>query len=141
VDSNPKRKYDETNRTPLHVVDEKNNQTHLPTKRRKRKMSRYIKYMFGTIAAYIVFSFLVGGYQIWQVKGEIKQLKDRQNILIKQQTNLEKELKSLQDPEMIEKLARESLGMVKPGETLVVPALPGKNIPKPKNVKVEEIQD
>jgi cell division protein DivIC len=110
-------------------------------RRRKRKIPRYIKIILGILGCYLLFSFLIGGYQIGQIKKEITQHNIQKERLLKQQEDLEKELAFLQEPEMIEKLARESLGMVKPGEILVVPAIPGENIPKPKNIRVEEIRD
>lgn len=136
---NLKSSADTTTRTPLFVVSE--NYQHKPFRRRKRKTPRYMKIILALLGVYLLFSFLIGGYQVWQVKKEIEQHNLQKAVLLKQQKNLEKELASLQEPEMIEKLARESLGMVKPGEILVVPAVPGENIPKPKNVNIEEIRD
>ncbi|HHY05742.1 MAG TPA: septum formation initiator family protein [Clostridia bacterium] len=100
-------------------------------KRRKRKVPRYFKIMVGVLGGYLLFSFLLSGYQIMQIKRDIAQQHLQTESLLKQQEELDKELASLQEPEMIETLARESLGLVKPGEILVVPAVPGENIPKP----------
>lgn len=124
--------------TPQYVIPESRNSSSRP---RRRKMPRYAKITFALLGICLLFSFVIEGYHIWQVKKEIGQLKEQQSILLQQQKNLEADLISLQNPEIIEKLARESLGMVKPGETLVVPAVPEENIPKPKNVKTEDIQD
>jgi len=110
-------------------------------RRRKRKMPRYLKIIFAALGAYLLFSFLLGGYKIWEIKQEIIQHNVQKEVLLKQQKDLEKELAFLQEPEMIEKLARESLGMVKADEILIVPAVPGINIPKPKNINIEEIRD
>jgi cell division protein FtsB len=124
---------------PLYIVPE--NYAYKKKRRRKRKVPRYIKIILGVLGGYLLFSFLIGGYQIGQIKKDIAQHNMQKEILLKQQKDLETELASLKEPEMIEKLARESLGMVKPGEILVVPAIPGENIPKPKNIRVEEIRD
>jgi len=110
-------------------------------RRRKRKMPRYLKIIFAALGAYLLFSFLLGGYKIWEIKQEIIRHNVQKEVLLKQQKDLEKELAFLQEPEMIEKLARESLGMVKADEILIVPAVPGINIPKPKNINIEEIRD
>jgi len=126
------------------VVNSRRNNTnsdYITVRRRKRKMPRYLKFVFAFVGAYLLFSFLVGGYQIWQIKKEITQYNQQKEDLLKIQQELTSELAALQEPEMIEKLARESLGMVKPGEILVVPAVPGDNIPKPKDVKIEDIRD
>jgi len=124
---------------PLCVVDERYN-NHV-SKRRKRRIPRYVKYIFYGFIIYCFVSFAVGGYQILHIKKEIKQLEAKHEEFLLQQRALEDELNSLQNPEVIEKLARESLGMVKKGETLVVPALPGKGIPKPNNINIGEIKD
>lgn len=123
----------------LYVAPQDNQKSSSRPKR--RKMNRVAKIMLMFFGSYLLFSFLVGGYQIRQVKKGMNQLKAQQEVLLQQQKELEGELSSLQNPEIIEKLARESLGMVKSGEILVVPAVPEENIPKPKNVKAEDIQD
>lgn len=110
-------------------------------RRRRRKLPAYIKLFLMSLGIYLVFSFLLGGYQIWQLKTQYNALKERQQILLEEQEILKKELESLNDPEIIERIARESLGMVRPGESIVLPAIPEENIPKPKDVKPEDIQD
>ena len=114
---------------------------YIRVRRRKRKMPRYLKLIVAFAGAYLLFSFLVGGYQIWQIKGEITQYNQQKEELSVIQQGLKNELAALQEPEVIEKLARESLGMVKPGEILIIPAIPGENIPKPKDVRNEDIRD
>jgi len=103
-----------------------------PSRRRKRKIPRYAKAFFAAVGVYLLFLFLMNGYQIWQVKLNINELNLQKELLLQQQKKLENERDSLQDPEVIEKLARESLGFVKPGEILVVPAVPEEKAPKPK---------
>lgn len=110
-------------------------------RRRKRKIPRYLKIILAFLGMYLLFCFLIGGYQIWQLEREIAQYNIQKEELLLQERNLVNELAALQEPEMIEKLARESLGMVKPGEILVVPAVPGANIPKPKDVSIENMRD
>ncbi|HHX96327.1 MAG TPA: septum formation initiator family protein [Clostridia bacterium] len=94
-------------------------------RRRRRKIPRYFKVMLSIILIYLLISFLVSGYQIYELKKEINQEKILTEKLLKQQEELEHELETLQDPEMIETLARENLGLVKPGEILIIPAFPG----------------
>lgn len=110
-------------------------------RRKKRKVPRYLKFILAFLGVYLLFSFLIGGYQIWQLKKEIAQYNTQKEELLAKQRELENELTALQEPEMIEKLARENLGMVKEGEILVVPAVPGENIPAPKNNAFERIED
>lgn len=113
----------------LYLVDKKI-QGSISTPRKKRL--GYARIIICALGIYLLFSFLMGGYQIWQIKKQLSQVEGEQNLLNQQQQALHKEVQSLQDPEVIEKIARESLGMVKQGETIVVPAIPGSNIPKPK---------
>lgn len=94
--------------------------------RKKRKMPRYLKILCASLGVYLLCAFFMSYYQIWQVQKNIEEVKLQKRTLIEQQEELEKEQAALQDPEVIEKLARESLGMVKPGEILVVPAMPEK---------------
>lgn len=105
----------------------------------RRKRPGYARILIGALGAYVLFSFLMGGYQIWQIKSQLKKIEDERNLLLQQQQVLKTEVQSLQDPEVIEKIARESLGMVKQGETIVIPAIPGNNIPRPKEVDNNDI--
>ena len=129
---NPKNKQGEAPQgNPLNVFPGTNPRVPRP---RKRKMPKYAKITFALLVVCLLSSFVIESYHIWQVKREIGQLKEQQRVLLQQQNALEKELISLQNPEIIEKFARESLGMVKPGEIFVVPAVPEENIPVPKNI-------
>jgi cell division protein DivIC len=111
-------------------------------KRKKRKKaSRFLRVFFLGLGCYLFCAFLMSFYQIWQVQAEIDEARQEQQMLLNQKEQLEAERDALEDPEVIEKLARESLGMVKPGEILVVPAVPGKELPRPKDLDVTQILD
>jgi len=105
----------------------------------KRKTPRWVKMILAGLALYLLFLFGKGGYELWNLKGQIEDLKLEQSRLMEEQQKLKQELESLNDPEVIEKIARESLGMVRRGETVVLPAIPGYNIPKPEAVAPGEI--
>lgn len=121
------------------------NDQHMPRqivrKTRTRRTPRYLKIFFSALGLYLLFTFLTGGYQIWQLKKQINVLEQEQGTLLEKQQVLVNEMQSLNDPESIEKIARESLGMVKAGETIVVPAVPEKNIPKPREVNQADMGD
>jgi len=106
-----------------------------------RRTPRYIRICLFILGIYLIFTFVTSGYQIWQLKKQIYVLEEEQNTLLQKQQVLVNEIQSLNDPESIEKIARESLGMVKTGETIVVPAIPEKNIPKPKEVNQADMGD
>jgi len=112
-----------------------------PIRRKKRKTPRYFKILLTGVAFCLFCAFFMSCYQIWQVQADIQQVKSQRQLLLEEQQRLEKELAALQDPEVIEKLARESLGMVKPGEILVVPAVPEEQLPERKEVDVTKILD
>ncbi|MBZ4655378.1 MAG: septum formation initiator [Peptococcaceae bacterium] len=111
------------------------------TIRKRRKIPKYFKLLSSVLGVYLLFAFLAGGYEIWQLKKQLEQIDLEKKVLLEQRTRLEQDIKALQEPEIIERIARESLGLVKPGETVIVPAIPGKNIPKPKEVNSAEIAD
>jgi cell division protein FtsL len=108
---------------------------------KKRKIPRYFKLCLSVLGLYLVFAFVTSGYQIWQLNKQIHVLEGEQDVLLQKQQGLTNEIQSLNDPESIERIARESLGMVKKGETVVVPAIPEKNIPKPKEVSQSDMGD
>lgn len=126
-------------RAPLYVVDKETNQESiLNVPKKKIKLGKVLLFLAG---AYLLFLFLIGGYEILQLRNEIKKVKLDQNMLMQQQNELKKEIETLYDYEVIEKLARENLGMVIKGETIMIPAIPGRNLPRPKKVDSAEILD
>lgn len=126
-------------RAPLYVVDKETGpESILRVPKKKFKLGRAIILVLG---GYLIFLFLIGGYEIWQLRNEIKEVKLEQNMLLQQQNELKKEIDTLYDPEVIEKLARENLGMVIKGETIMIPAIPGRDLPKPKKVDNADLLD
>lgn len=111
------------------------------TRRVKRRVPRYLKAILCLIGAYLLFTFALGGFQIWQLKNELRTLELEQERLLQYQQELQAEIEYLNNPEIIERIARESLGMVKPGETKIIPAIPDGNIPTPKEVAPEDMGD
>jgi cell division protein FtsL len=118
-------------------------QQNIQMKRGNRRVPRYLRLLITCLGIYLVFSFAIGGYQIWQIKKQVNTLEKEQFLLQSKHQELEQEIKSLDTPEVIEKLAREGLGMVKPGESLLIPAVPQQGIPKLKsnNATAQDIAD
>ncbi|PKM90078.1 MAG: hypothetical protein CVU87_03550 [Firmicutes bacterium HGW-Firmicutes-12] len=110
-------------------------------RRIKRRKPRYLKVCLSVLGLYLIFAFVAGGYQLWQLRMQLHMLEDDQIILLQKQEELVSEIQSLNEPEIIERIARESLGMVKSGETIVIPAIPGNDIPMPKEVRSEDMGD
>lgn len=111
------------------------------TRPARRRKGFAVKVVMSLLAGYLAFSFCLNGYQIWQLKKQVKTIQGEQQILMNKFQQIQQEAKSLEDPEVIEKIARESLGMVKAGETIILPAVPGTNIPKPKSAQNQQIGD
>lgn len=72
------------------------------------------------IFAYIAASYASGFVEIWRLRVEIHQVKEEIVEAEARNEQLRKELHYLQSDEYIEKVAREELGLVKPGETPVI---------------------
>jgi cell division protein FtsB len=64
--------------------------------------------------------------QVWSVNSQIAREEQRLEALREENARLEARLERLEDPDYLEKLARERLGLVKPGEKsyVVVPPPP-----------------
>lgn len=72
-----------------------------------------------SLIAYIFVFGDYGGYRIWKQKREIAQLEGTIRHLRFEQEQLKKEVDLLRnDPEYIEKIAREDYGMIKEGEII-----------------------
>ena len=123
----------------LYVIEQGTPQDKPASPSPKKKRPRYLELFAAVLGLYLLFSFLVGGYQVWQLKKQIQMLENEQKYLLEQQGGLKNEIESLNNPEIIERIARESLGMVKPGETVVIPAIPDKNIPERKELNDRDI--
>lgn len=68
-------------------------------------------------AAILLLAFVIrSGYSIWMLREEIAAEEVKKQELMKENAELEARKKELQDPVVIERKARDDLGMVKPGE-------------------------
>ncbi len=65
---------------------------------------------------------IIGNYlEIRNLETEIAEMEERIEEAEKKQEQLGRELQRLDDPEYIERLARRKLGLVRPGEELIIP--------------------
>jgi cell division protein FtsB len=58
--------------------------------------------------------------QHFEQQAKIRELEGRIDTLTEERSSLEVEVRRLQDPEYLERLARRCLGMVRPGEVALV---------------------
>ncbi len=63
-------------------------------------------------------------YTIWEMKQEIKSLTAKKQQLVQENKQYQANLRAVRSDEMVEKLAREELGMIKPGEKVLIEVLP-----------------
>ncbi len=87
---------------------------------RTRERSRIPRWMF-VLAAGVAAVTLIGAFgstflQVYRLEREASRLAQLQRDLQEQNAQLRAEIKALHTPEYVEKLAREQLGLVKPGE-------------------------
>jgi cell division protein FtsB len=64
-------------------------------------------------------------------RADIRSLEQRAHLLTRANQRLGGQIDDLRDPEYIERLARECLGMARPGETTFVVVTPGRPGPPP----------
>ena len=84
-----------------------------------RKLSKLIIF---SILVFMLFSFSSSFYQGYQLKEEIKGLEAQLAKVQQENMKLQEELKYNYTPEAIEKIAREKLGLIKPGEIVIMRA-------------------
>ncbi len=99
--------------------NQERNRREKASRRRKLQRNRRIA-IFVVIIALLAAMVGVSLYHIMTLRAEQAKLKAENKTLTEEKKDLEKELKKVNDPEYIEKLARERLHMIKKGETLYV---------------------
>lgn len=84
-----------------------------------RMKRRFFIFLF--VMAYVLFNFGRQYYRIHQLNGEIDGYLNHKMALAQEQKLLQEEINLLNNNSYIERIAREDLGLIKPGETLIVP--------------------
>jgi cell division protein FtsB len=77
------------------------------------------------VVGYVVISFGQQFSKINSIDKEINGYLQEKKVLAQEQKTLENEISLLQNKSYIERIAREDLGLIKPGETLLVPGEEG----------------
>ncbi len=117
-----------------------------PPPRVQKKRRRRFKWKLGSLVlllvlGYILFSFGRVYYQIHQLNLKKSALERELHALERENRALIEKVRLVQTDAYIEKLAREELGLVKPGETIMVPAFPGDAKPLKETDKNRDIRD
>lgn len=104
------------------------------TRAQKRRVPRWV--VVGTTATVLAILTVVFGstfVQVYRLEREAARMEQLKRDLEEQNAQLREEIKLLHTPQYIEKLAREQLGLVKPGEIalLIVQTPPDPVPPRP----------
>ncbi len=94
----------------------------LPSKRRFRNWPGMLAAL---LAIYLFYSFASLGLALYQTQQQIRLSQEQKAALQAEGKRLQEQIQQLNKDSYIERLAREELGLVKPGETVIIPAVPG----------------
>ena len=89
------------------------------TKKKQQKLNPARLILTGIVVVLLIV-FLLSVKNIWDLKREQAELNETNTALKEQKTELETELKNVNDSNYIEEQARTQLNMVKPGEILYI---------------------
>ncbi len=104
----------------------------------KRKRQKRFAAFFFVVMFLMLFPMIRDGMNYVKMSRELQVLQQRNQELTGLKQQLENEMQSLNTPEMVEKLAREDLDMVKPGESKVYQTIPTNDIPQREELKQGE---
>ncbi|ADL06899.1 FtsB family cell division protein [Thermosediminibacter oceani] len=83
-----------------------------------KKQFKLGRIIFVLFLVYFVYTFTVQQFKINELRRQELELSQKMNQLAEERKRLEKEIELLNTKSYIEKLARDQLGLVKPGEIL-----------------------
>ncbi len=106
--------------------------------KKRRSQRRFTVFLF-IVMALMVFPIARDIQSYIKMKEEYQRLLKYNEELLAISQSLDEEARLYSSPEMIERLAREELDMVFPGESKVYQAIPTDDIPKRENLKANEV--
>ncbi len=92
-----------------------------------------LMFFLGLAVVFFCVLFLPLQLKAWRLQSELNQLQQQKQVLQQQQQQIQQQIGYYSSDAYVEEAARQELGLVKPGEYLVLPAIPGKAKPLPKN--------
>lgn len=104
----------------------------------RRKRQRRFVMVLSLALVLLMIPLVRDGMTYLELRKEHTSLMEQNNLLFQEQEQLKAELERLDDPAEIERLARENLGLVRPGETKIYAAIAAKDIPKQEQLKQGE---
>lgn len=104
-------------------------------RRRRRGSTNKRRFLtLGLVGLGLCILFLPTEVKIMRMQGELKQLQREENALLQKQKEIKEKIRFYSSDAYVEEAARRDLGLVKPGEALVLPAIPGRVQPPPEKV-------
>ena len=92
----------------------------------------------GGIVYLLTMPMIRTGISYFQLRHRLDEARRTNQELMAVQEDLQKQIEDLEDPSVIERLAREELGLVKPGESVVIPSIPNDEVPESEGVRPGE---
>ncbi|MFP4016070.1 MAG: FtsB family cell division protein [Halanaerobiales bacterium] len=83
--------------------------------------SRAFKLLLLVLFIFTVYKFYINYRHIQELKATIDILEQKIVLASERNVELQEELENINDPEYIERIARDELGLVMPGELLLIP--------------------
>jgi len=101
----------------------------LPTKGVKKKRVKFKlsgpSVILLILLGFIFYSFGGQVVEMYKVQHEIKKIQNQMDDLQEKNSDLRRQIEQLSSEAYIEREAREKLGLVKPGEKIIIEAVPG----------------
>ena len=107
--------------------------------RKKQKSNRRLAVFLFLVMLFYLFPMAWNLLAYFNMKQDYEELQVYNRELLSLQRQLEEEKEALYSPEMIERLAREELDLVMPGESKVYQAIPTTGIPQRVNPRSNEV--
>ncbi|WP_258360686.1 FtsB family cell division protein [Moorella sulfitireducens] len=79
----------------------------------------------GITSIYFFYCFMRTGLALYQTNLQIRAYQEQKAGLIAENNRLQEQIKELNNDNYIERIAREELGLIKPGESVIIQAVPG----------------
>lgn len=119
----------------------------VPAKKKNTKKKKLKFKLNGPVAIFLIllgfllYSFSGQVIEMYKVRAEINKIRSQMNDLQAKNAELRKQVEQLSSNAYIEREAREKLGLVKPGEKIILEAKTGSGGLEPNNVKKRENAD
>lgn len=104
---------------------------------KKRSQRRFAAFM-AVVLLLLALPMVRTGISYFQLRHRLDEVRQTNQELLSTQAELQKQIEDLENPAVIERLAREELGLVKPGESVVIPSIPNEEVPESEGVRPGE---